>query len=84
MAAGIPVIATDFGTVQDFIVHQENGFLVSSQEEWVDAIKTIIENPNLRNNIIINARKTVEQNYSVSSNKSKYLAIFKDLTEGQN
>lgn len=84
MAAGIPVIATDFGTVQDFIVHQENGFLVSSQEEWVDAIKTIIENPNLRNNIIINARKTVEQNYSVSSNKSKYLAIFKDLTKGQN
>ena len=47
--------------------------------DWVNAIKKIIENPSLRNNIIINARNTVEKNYSVESNKDKYLAVFKDL-----
>lgn len=80
MSAGIPAIATNFGTVQDFIVHNENGMLVSSKEEWVQAIKTIAENQMIRNNIIINARKTVETNYSVISNKNKYLSIFKNLT----
>ena len=79
MAVGIPAIATDFGTVKDFIIHKENGFLVNATEEWVDSVKLLIENPMLRKNIIINARKTVESGYSVTSNKDKYLSIFKDL-----
>jgi glycosyltransferase involved in cell wall biosynthesis len=79
MAVGIPAISTDFGTVKDFVIDQENGLLVDSTEDWVNAIKKIIENPSLRNNIIINARNTVEKNYSVESNKDKYLAVFKDL-----
>ena len=80
MATGIPAIATDFGTVKDFMSHQENGFLVTTKEQWIDAIKTVAENPKLRNNIIMNARNTVEKNYAVSSNENKYLTIFKELT----
>ncbi len=79
MAAGIPAIATDFGTVKDFLVNEKNGLLVDSNEEWVNAIKKIIEDSDLRNNIIINARNTVEEYYSVENNKSKYLNIFKNL-----
>ncbi len=84
MAVGIPAIATDFGTVKDFIIDENNGFLVSSDEEWVQAIKSIAENPKLRNNIIMNARNTVEQHYSVASNEKKYLSIFEELTKGKN
>jgi|TARA_B110000914_G_C15260776_1_gene352922 glycosyltransferase involved in cell wall biosynthesis len=84
MAAGIPSIATNFGTVKDFIIHAKNGFLVDSTEQWVDAIKTVAANTKLRNNIIINARNTVEANYSVSSNEKKYLTIFEELTKGLN
>jgi L-malate glycosyltransferase len=79
MAAGIPAVATDFGTVKDFIIHKENGLLVNTKEEWVDAIKLLIENPMLRKNIIINARKTVERSYSVTNNKNRYLSIFENL-----
>jgi len=84
MAVGIPAVATDFGTVKDFISHQENGFLVDSTEQWVDAIKAIAENPNLRNNIIMNARRTVETNYSVSHNEKEYLTVLEKLTKGLN
>jgi glycosyltransferase involved in cell wall biosynthesis len=84
MAAGIPAIATNYGTVKDFIIHEKNGLLVDSKDQWVDAIKTVAENPKLRNNIIINARNTVKINYSVSSNEKKYLAIFEKLTKGLN
>lgn len=81
MAAGIPAIATDFGTVKDFLINEENGLLVDSHQEWVNAIKRIIEDPDLRNSIIIKARNTVEKYYSVESNKTKYITIFKDLLE---
>jgi len=84
MATGIPTIATDFGTVKDFISHQNNGFLVDTTEQWVDAIKVVTENLKLRNSIIMNARDTVEKNYSVSSNKCKYLSIFKELSKESN
>ena len=43
MAAGIPTIATNFGTVKDFIFHEKNGFLVDSPEQWLDAIKRVAE-----------------------------------------
>jgi L-malate glycosyltransferase len=84
MATGIPAIATDFGTVKNFINHGENGFLVESTQQWVESIKTVAENHNLRNNIIINARNTIEASYSVSSNEEKYLSIFKEITQGLN
>tara|TARA_B100000787_G_scaffold75048_1_gene55292 strand:- start:86 stop:1159 length:1074 start_codon:yes stop_codon:yes gene_type:complete len=84
MAAGIPAIATNFGTVKDFITHEKNGFLVDSTEQWLNAIKRVAEDTNLRNNIIINARNTVETDYSVSSNEKKYLTIFEELTTGLN
>ena len=84
MATGIPTIATDFGTVQDFMIHQKNGFLVVTIEQWVNAIKTIAKSPKLRKSIIMNARDTVENNYSVSCNKNKYLNIFEELSKGSN
>jgi glycosyltransferase involved in cell wall biosynthesis len=84
MAAGIPAIATNFGTVKDFITHEKNGFLVDSTKQWVNAIKMVAENTKLRNNIIINARNTVETNYSVLSNEKKYLNVFEELTKGLN
>ena len=65
MAAGIPTISTDFGTVKDFIVHKKNGFLVNTPSEWINAIIEITSNDELRKKIILSARQTVEERYSV-------------------
>ncbi|MDA8607073.1 glycosyltransferase [Gammaproteobacteria bacterium] len=81
MAAGIPTISTDFGTVQDFITNQKNGFLVNTQEDWINAVLKITSDSALRKNMISSARQTVEEGYSVSSNKIKYLDIFKNLSK---
>jgi len=79
MAAGIPTISTDFGTVKDFIVHKKNGFLVNTPSEWINAIIEITSNDELRKKIILSARQTVEERYSVSANKLKYLNILENL-----
>ena len=81
MAAGIPTISTDFGTVKDFITHQENGFLVNEQEDWINAVLSIVSDEVLRNRMIASARQTVEERYSVSANKIKYLNILNNLSK---
>ena len=79
MAAGIPTVSTDFGTVKDFVVHKKNGFLVNKQSEWINAIIEILDNDDLRRKIVLSARQTVEERYSVSANKLKYLNILENL-----
>ncbi len=79
MAAGIPTISTDFGTVKDFIVHKKNGFLVNSRSDWINSIMEILHNDDLRTKIVLSARQTVEERYSVSANKIKYLNILENL-----
>ncbi|MBD0295489.1 MAG: glycosyltransferase family 4 protein, partial [Flavisolibacter sp.] len=65
MALGIPTIATGIGTIHRIIKDGENGFLVSSEEEWKQRIIQLISDQELREKIGKKAAKTVEQHYSV-------------------
>ncbi len=62
MKMGIPVIATSVGSVPYIISHGENGLLVSPRnpDEIADNIIKLIENPSLREKIVGNAHKYVE------------------------
>jgi L-malate glycosyltransferase len=80
MAFGLPVVATDFGTTPRIIKHMANGWLVRTDEEWIDALETLIKNPELRRNMGEAARLTVLENYSTHVIKSTYLSILNNLT----
>tara|TARA_B110000008_G_scaffold279940_1_gene329822 strand:+ start:3441 stop:4517 length:1077 start_codon:yes stop_codon:yes gene_type:complete len=80
MAVGIPTVSTDFGTVQNFITHQENGFLANNNADWINGIMSIISDDALRIKVIESARRTVEEGYSVSANKIKYIEILNRLS----
>lgn len=77
MSLEIPAIISAVGVNKEIINDQENGFLIY-ENEWIEKIKLLINNPDLRTNIGKNARKTIEQEYSVESNKMKYLKIIQD------
>jgi len=66
MAAGLPVISSDVGANRDVLEDGETGFLVSTQEQWFNAVSTLKASRDLRERMGINARKQVEQEYSVS------------------
>ncbi|WP_116523998.1 glycosyltransferase family 4 protein [Seonamhaeicola aphaedonensis] len=63
MALGLPVVSTNVGGIPYLIEHNKEGILVPphNPQAFVSAIKTIIDDDMLRNNIINNARKKVEQ-----------------------
>jgi L-malate glycosyltransferase len=75
MAFGLPVVATNIGTTPMLINHLENGWLVKTDEEWVEALEILINDPDLRRRLGEAARKSVLENYSKHVIQLKYLSI---------
>ena len=67
MACGKPVIASNVGANRD-LISPENGFLVNNDEEWIQALEKIKDNPDVLKKLGINSRKTIEESYSLKIN----------------
>ena len=65
MASGIPVIATPVGGITDFLKDGVTGLFceVKNPESIAKKVKEYLENPALREQIIINAKKMVMEKY---------------------
>jgi len=81
MALGIPTVATAIGANFRIIENGESGFLVKTEEEWIQRLGDLIENPELRKRTGIAARKKVEETFSVKANQAIYLSILKQTAE---
>ena len=79
MALEIPCVMSPVGVNIEIVSDGVNGFLAKNENEWVEKISLLIENPDLRKQIGTEARKTVESRYSVNSQKEKYLRLLKGL-----
>ncbi|HEU4719006.1 MAG TPA: glycosyltransferase family 4 protein [Bacteroidia bacterium] len=79
MALGIPTIMSPVGVNTEIITEGVNGFLATSTEEWVRKIESLITSEELRRKMGSEARRTVEEKYSVSAWKEKYLELLRSL-----
>jgi glycosyltransferase involved in cell wall biosynthesis len=79
MALGIPTVMTPVGVNNDIIQHNVNGFLANDTQEWVEVLSQLIESRELRERVGRAGRQTVEQSYSVESQKDRYLDYFNSL-----
>ena len=73
MALGIPTIATAIGANHRIIENGVSGFLVKSKEEWLNTLKKLIDDQQLRKQTGQKARERVMKYYSLKSNKDAYL-----------
>lgn len=81
MALQIPTIMSPVGVNKEIIQDGFNGFLADTEDEWVQKLSLLIENPHLRKQLGHNARLTVENYYSVNAWKDKYLQYFNQLIQ---
>jgi glycosyltransferase involved in cell wall biosynthesis len=79
MSFEIPTILSPVGVNTEIIQDGENGYLASTETEWIDKLSALIESPELRERIGKNGRKTVEERYSYNAWKGKYLEYFEEL-----
>lgn len=80
MAAGVPVLATSVGGIQDIVKHEVTGILCKPEDPRgaARAIERFVNEPELRENCIRNARQGLSD-YSWDSIAKKMEALFKEL-----
>lgn len=79
MACGIPTIMSPVGVNKDIIQHGINGFLATTEQEWIDCLSKLIESVELRQQMGEAGRTTIVKNYSVNANKHHYLEVLNSL-----
>lgn len=79
MALGIPTVATAIGANYRVIENGISGFLVETEEEWIEKLGLLLEDHQLRKKIGMEARNRVEKLYSVNANKKTYLDILRKV-----
>jgi glycosyltransferase involved in cell wall biosynthesis len=77
MALALPAVASPVGVNVRIIDNGVNGFLCTTPEEWDQALRKLINDPDLRKRMGVLGRKKVVENYSVVSNTDKFLSLFK-------
>jgi len=79
MAVGVPVVASAVGVNKDIIQDGVNGFLASSHDEWREKLFLLLKDPQLRQELGMNGRKTVEERYSLDVNAPKLISALQDV-----
>jgi glycosyltransferase involved in cell wall biosynthesis len=77
MALGIPVVASPVGVNAEIIEHGVNGFLCTTNDEWTACLNRLIMEPALRHQMGTAGRRTVVERYSVVSNSTRFLSLFR-------
>lgn len=76
MACGLPVVCERDSGAAEYIEHGETGFLVETDQEAIDAVLMLKDDPALRTRIAGAARRAVEERYSpgaIAAIRSFYL-----------
>lgn len=79
MALGIPAIMSPVGVNTEIIQDGVNGYLADGTGEWLRKLSILVEDAELRRKIGMQARRTVEERYSVKVWRDRYLQLFNDL-----
>lgn len=79
MACGIATVMSPVGVNTEIIQHNYNGYLATTQNEWLDALSTLIENKEMRELIGRRGLETVANRYSLEANKHLYIDVFNSL-----
>jgi glycosyltransferase involved in cell wall biosynthesis len=81
MAAGIPTVASRIGILPDYIQEGREGFLASTDEEWVEKLSRLIEDVELRRAMGRQARQTIKERYTAEAWAPQVRSILEDAAQ---
>lgn len=81
MACGLPVVASPAGVNSQIIDHGVNGFIVNTEREWLDALKALIADSDLRHRMGREGRQKAEEWYSLQVQAPRITAMLSNILE---
>src|SRR5262249_25645617 len=81
MAWGVPVVASAVGVNCEIIEDGVNGFLASTEAEWVEKLGRLLAEPALRRRLAEAGRRTIEARYSLDVNAPKLAATLRSVVD---
>ncbi len=80
MAAGLPVVTDAVGVNQQMVVNDETGLVVLNDQQWLDAVLRLVDNPQLRKQMgAAGRRRLIDEDYTTSSVLAKMLGALDSL-----
>lgn len=79
-SVGIPVVCTPVGINRDMVEDGVNGFWAKNEREWEERLLKLIKEEEVRREIGLQGRKTVERAYSLEVNAPRIIDVFKRVS----
>lgn len=79
MACGMPVVASPVGVNVNIVTHGVNGFLATQTEEWTTALRRLVADPNLRQQLGAAGRETVAKRFTVQRAAETIASVLRAL-----
>ena len=79
MALGIPTVCSPVGVNSEIIQDGVNGFLAATEDEWVEKLKRLIHDKELRQQLGAAGRATVEAKYSAAVQAPRVYEILRSV-----
>ncbi len=77
MAVGVPAVCSRVGVTAQMIRDGENGFLATSDDEWVEKLGRLAQDASLRRTIGLAGRQEAERRYSTNVNAPLLLDVLR-------
>jgi glycosyltransferase involved in cell wall biosynthesis len=82
MASAVPVVASAVGESVYLIQHGANGFLAQTEDDWVEYLGRLLEDPSLRLRLGRKARQTIAAGYSIERTACTLLELVSKYSSG--
>lgn len=82
MSCGIPVVCSNIGGLKEQITNGVEGYLCNSTEEMIDRTKYLLENSDEAEQMGLNGRKKVLENYTLDKYFEKVKETYKSILDG--
>ena len=78
MACGLPVVASPVGVNTEIVEPGENGFLASSEEEWISCLEALLVDISTCCRMGAAGRKRVEEHFSLQTQAPRMAQVLRD------
>ena len=76
MSLGIPSLVSPVGVNEEIVDHGLNGFICRDSEDWMNYLRMLLSDRELLRKMGKEARRKIETEYSVESNRANFLHLF--------